>query len=139
MADQVLSTSFIQNVFDKISLERNMDLWLSADDAKLQERLEFLSEYEETMFKDQLFNLDKRSNLGKNPVLAKAFKMKADKAAKTKDFIQALALYNQSITFAPAEESSLMEDIKCQRSFAMDNLGPSSKSTLNLDHSETIG
>jgi hypothetical protein len=46
--------SFLQNIFNEISLERNQSLWLSGDDAKLEDRLRLLAEIPQCRFKQQL-------------------------------------------------------------------------------------
>ena len=44
-------------IYYSISLEHNQDLWMSDQDILLQDRIEFLASYTETMFKEELFNL----------------------------------------------------------------------------------
>lgn len=128
MSDQVLSSNFVQKVFDTISLEKNMDLWMSEEDVMLKNRIEFLADYPETMFPDYLFNNSKRANLAKNIMLCKGFKTKAEKLEVTENWTQALALYNQSITFAPAEENSLIEHLVCKQNDIMAKI-------IDRDHS----
>jgi len=55
---------FVQKVFDEISLEDNIELWMSTDDNLLQDRLEFLACYPQTMFTEQLFNTEKKVKFG---------------------------------------------------------------------------
>ena len=61
--DLVLSANFIQRLFDEISLETNPDLWMSDMDILLQDRIEFLASYPQTMFKEELFNLGTSINI----------------------------------------------------------------------------
>ena len=98
------SNNFVQQVFDEISLETNMELWMSSDDSLLQDRLEFLACYPQTMFTEQLFNMEKRTNLAKNLLLCKGFMAKAKKCVEKQDWKQALNLFNMSLTLAPLEE-----------------------------------
>ena len=59
------------------------------------------------MFTEQLFNMDKRSNLGKNILLCKGFKAKAEKCMDKSDWKQALHLFNMSLIMAPSEEDDI--------------------------------
>ena len=80
MGDQGISTNnLVQKVFDEISLEKNVQLWMSADDSYLQNRIEFLASYPQTLFAEHLFDTQKKSNLAKNPILCQGFANKADK------------------------------------------------------------
>ena len=98
--------NFIQKVFDEISLEKNMDLWMSTEDSLLQERLEFLSTYPQTLFQDQLFNPDKKSNIAKNSKLCQGFKGKAQKFMEKQDFKPALNVLNMSLMLSEPEDES---------------------------------
>lgn len=113
------SSNFIQNVFDEISLESNMELWMSSDDNLLQDRLEFLSSYGQSMFQDQLFDPSKRTNLAKNEMLSKGFLSKAEIMKEKEDFKQALHLFNMSLLLAPAGQES---EILLKRGEVMDKL-----------------
>ena len=94
-------TTFIQDVFNKISLERNPALWQSNDDSRTLERLQFLSEFQETKFEQQL---DRDcASLNKNSKLSQAFHQKA---SKTEVLDQKLALLNQALCFVPIDEES---------------------------------
>lgn len=46
--------SFLQKVFNKISLLKNENLWLSSDDRKLEERFKLLAEFPDTKFSTQV-------------------------------------------------------------------------------------
>ena len=107
-------SNFIQQVFDVISLEKNMELWMSSDDNLLQDRLELLSSHPETLFQDHLFC--QRTNLSKNPTLSKGFKSKAE---KMEDCKQALHLFNMSLMLATSEEES---EIILKRAEILDKL-----------------
>ena len=88
MGEQGLSTSFVQKVFDEISLEKNVQLWMSADDSYLQHRIEFLAEYPQTLFSEHLFATQKKSNLAKNPILCQGFASKSDKCMEKQEWNQ---------------------------------------------------
>jgi hypothetical protein len=60
--------SFLQKVFNKISLQKNEKLWLSSDGNRLEDRLRLLAEFPDTRFSTQL-KLDSASN-GKNAKLS---------------------------------------------------------------------
>ena len=45
--------AFIQNTFNEISLERDQELWLDADDSRLEDRLRLLSEFPQCHFRQQ--------------------------------------------------------------------------------------
>ena len=122
MGDKVLSTSFVQKVFDEISLEKNVELWMSADDCYLQQRIEFLAEYPQTLFTDQLFASNKKSNLAKNPILCQGFAAKAEKCMENSEWNQALHLLNMSLTFAPIEENEKIGQILLKRAEVMEKL-----------------
>ena len=129
MGDSKISSNFVQKVFDEISLERNMELWMSADDTLLQDRLELLSSHEQTMFFDHLFDPKKRQNLAKNAILATGFKNKAEKLMANNEWKQALHLLNISLTFAPEDKTS---QILLLRAETMDNLDIMIKSTSQV-------
>ena len=99
--------NFVQNVFNKISLERNPALWQSEDDSQMPKRIKFLSEFEETLFSSQLFN-DKNVSKGlrKNAVLCCAFKKKFDsiKTSTREDQEKKLTLLNQALSFCEIPE-----------------------------------
>ena len=78
-----------------------------ADDSLLQDRLEFLASYSQTMFTEQLFNTEKRSNLSKNLLLCKGFKTKAENCVRKQDWKQALNLFNMSLIMTPSEEEEI--------------------------------
>ena len=80
---------------------------MPADDSLIQDRLEFLASYSQTMFTEQLFNTEKRSNLSKNLLLCKGFKTKAENCVKKQDWKQALNLFNMSLIMAPSEEEEI--------------------------------
>jgi len=46
--------SFLQTVFNKISLLKNENIWLSSDDKKLEERFKLLAEFPDTKFSTQV-------------------------------------------------------------------------------------
>ena len=48
------SSEFLQEIFNKISLQKNQKLWLSYDDSKTEERIKLLAQFEETKFYNQL-------------------------------------------------------------------------------------
>lgn len=129
-------SNFIQHVFDEISLESNMELWMSSDDNLLQDRLEFLSSYQQTMFQDQLFDPSKRTNLAKNEMLSKGFLKKADLAMEKNEYKQALHLFNMSLLLAPSGEES---EILLKRGEVMDQLDILVNETKTTGDSSTIG
>ena len=45
--------TFIQSTFNEISLERDQELWLSADDSRLEDRLRLLAEFPQCRFRQQ--------------------------------------------------------------------------------------
>ena len=49
--------TFIQSTFNEISLERDQELWLSADDSRLEDRLRLLAEFPQCRFRHQVINL----------------------------------------------------------------------------------
>ena len=46
--------TFIQSTFNEISLERDQELWLSADDSRLEDRLRLLAEFPQCRFRHQV-------------------------------------------------------------------------------------
>ena len=99
--------NFVQNVFNKISLERNPALWQSEDDSQMPKRIKFLSEFEETLFSSQLFNEKNVSKgLRKNAVLCSAFKKKFESitASSREDQEKKLTLLNQALSFCEIPE-----------------------------------
>ena len=48
--------TFIQSTFNEISLERDQELWLSADDSRLEDRLRLLAEFPQCRFRHQVIN-----------------------------------------------------------------------------------
>ena len=66
--------SFLQSVFNDISLERDPKLWQSANDILVEKRIRFLSQFPQTRFESQLGK--ERPQLQKNEPLSKAFKAK---------------------------------------------------------------
>ena len=98
--------SFIQEVFNKISLERNPSLWQSEDDTLMEKRLQFLSEFNETLFWPQLFNEKNTSkNLRKNSLLCNAFLKKAENLLSDDEQEKKLTLLNQALCFSEPPES----------------------------------
>ena len=97
--------NFVQNVFNKISLERNPKLWQSENDLQMPKRIKFLSEFEETLFSSQLFN-DKNASKGlrKNTVLCNAFKKKLETVLSDDDKEKKLTLLNQALSFSEVPE-----------------------------------
>ena len=123
MGDQgISSNNLVQKVFDEISLEKNVQLWMSADDSYLQDRIEFLAEYPQTLFAEHLFDTQKKSNLAKNPILCQGFASKADKLMEKQDWKQALHLLNMSLTFAPTEDCEKINKILLKRAEVMEHL-----------------
>ena len=84
--------SFVQEVFNDISLERDPELWQSEDDGKTLQRIRFLSGFEETRFKQHLETSCSLA-LAKNSKLCQAFHLKAD---KTDSLDQKLTLLNKA-------------------------------------------
>ena len=46
--------TFIQSTFNEISLERDQELWMSADDSRLEDRLRLLAEFPQCRFRHQV-------------------------------------------------------------------------------------
>ena len=92
--------SFVQDVFNEISLERDPELWQSADDRKNLHRIHFLSEFEETRFRQQLESCCSPA-LAKNSKLSQAFRLKAD---KVENQTEKLTLLNKAADFATDAE-----------------------------------
>lgn len=67
-----MSCGIVQKVFEDISLLHNVPLWLSEDDDKFEERIQFLATYEEVKFKE-VFNKDLAA-FKKNDKIAAAFR-----------------------------------------------------------------
>ena len=97
--------SFVQDVFNEISLERDPELWQSTDDRKNLHRIHFLSEFEETCFRQQLESCCSPA-LAKNSKLSQAFRLKADKVDNQ---TEKLTLLNKAADFATdAEFASIL-------------------------------
>ena len=102
-------TTFIQHVFNKISLERDQELWESDDDSQTKERIKFLSEFEETLFAPQLLNDDKdvSKDLQKNVKMCDAFRRKLEELSsnvKQEKQEEKLKILNQALCFAEVPE-----------------------------------
>ena len=69
-------TSFLQKVFNKISLQKNEKIWLSSDDNRLEDRLRLLAEFPDTRFSAQL-KLDSAAN-AKNGKLSAGLREKGN-------------------------------------------------------------
>ena len=85
----------IQKVFEDISLQKNLKLWMSTDDGRLRERLNFLSKYPETKF-ENVFNAE-FENSKKNEKLSEAFFQKAKTLNNPN---QGLMCLNKAMLFA---------------------------------------
>ena len=94
--------SFVQKVFNQISLEKDPDLWQSRDDGLTEKRLQFLSGFKETLFQPQL-QRSKRSTLSKNSKLSVAFLAKATQLMST-DLEKTIVLLNNALTLAEDQE-----------------------------------
>ena len=68
--------SFLQKVFNKISLQKNEKLWLSNDGSRVEDRLRLLAEFSETRFSTQL-KLDSAAN-AKNAKLSAGLREKGN-------------------------------------------------------------
>ena len=92
--------SFLQKVFYQISLEKDPQLWQDDQDTKEKnhQRIQFLSGFEETLYKAQLDR--SKSSTRKNDVLAKALKEKGNKEYSGGDSVAALILYNQALSYS---------------------------------------
>ena len=102
--------SFIQQVFNKISLERDPNLWQSENDLLMPKRIKFLSEFEDTQFSSQLFNEKNVSKgLRKNAVLCNAFKKKSGDVSSDEDQEKKLGLLNQALCFSEVPEKGSEE------------------------------
>ena len=138
MGEQGISTSFVQKVFDEISLEKNVQLWMSADDSYLQHRIEFLAEYPQTLFSEHLFTTQKKTNLAKNPILCQGFASKAEKCMEKQEWNQALHLLNMSLTFAPTEDGEKISKILLKRAEVLDHLDTEMREDI-VPHNSEIG
>ena len=98
----------VQEVFNNISLERNMKMWQSEEDNKVmtRKRLQFLAEFPETNF-SALLNVGSSPGR-KNLVLSGALVAKARKTSRPPD---RLKLWNQALCYCPPEEKDLYNDI----------------------------
>merc|ERR1711892_93111 len=87
----------VQQVFNKISLERNPSIWHSEVDTKKasEKRIKFLAEFDETLFHQAL--LLEKSPARKNDALAKALQLKSEKADDSSD---ALKFLSQALCFS---------------------------------------
>ena len=90
--------SFVQDVFNEISLERDPDLWQCADDTKMSKRIKFLSGFEETKFKKHL-RTGCNPALEKNSKLCQAFQMKASKTDESEKKIALMNKYDQFLQY----------------------------------------
>ena len=72
----IVFCSFLQNVFNEISLERDPKLWQSTNDGLAEARIRFLSKFEETRFEAQLSK--ERPQSKKNGTLTTAFRQKGE-------------------------------------------------------------
>ena len=68
--------SFLQKVFNKISLQKNEKIWLSSDDNRLEDRLRLLAEFPDSRFSAQL-KLDSAAN-AKNGKLSAGLREKGN-------------------------------------------------------------
>ena len=78
--------SFLQKVFNKISLQKNEKLWMSSDESRLEERLRLLATFPDTKFSTQL-KLDSATS-------AKNGKLSAGQGAFINDVTQILRISN---------------------------------------------
>ena len=96
--------TFIQSTFNEISLERDQELWLSADDSRLEDRLRLLSEFPQCRFRHQLSEGAPAVRLcRKNPKLSGALREKGNLSYAQGDPDAALQFYNQTLQFADAD------------------------------------
>jgi hypothetical protein len=110
--------SFVQNVFNEISLERNPKLWQSENDLEMPRRIKFLSEFEETLFSSQLFNEKNVSKgLRKNTVLCNAFKKKLETVLSDDDKEKKLTLLNQALCFSEVPEKESEGSEFCENTY----------------------
>ena len=101
--------TFIQSTFNEISLERDQELWLSADDSRLEDRLRLLSEFPQCRFRHQLSEGAPALRLcRKNPKLSGALREKGNLSYAQGDPDAALQFYNQTLQFADTEEETAL-------------------------------
>ena len=99
--------SFIQSVFNSISLKKDPELWLSADDTKTKDRLQLIAKFVESQFQSQLSSDGPAIKIcKKNPQLSSALREKANLCYAQGDCQAALGLYNQCLQFSSTEESA---------------------------------
>ena len=111
--------TFIQAVFNKISLERNPKLWQSEDDILMPKRIEFLSQFDETKFSSQLFNEKNVSkSLRKNAVLCSAFNKKTENLLSDEEQEKKLMLLNQALCFCEVPENGSKNYDYCCNTYA---------------------
>ena len=115
--------SFVQEVFNKISLERDPELWRSEDDLRTKTRLTFLSGFEETLFSQQLLN-DKDASRGlcKNARMCNTVKRKLEDVSFSSNVEEEqekkLALLNLALCFADIPEKGSSVDFDyCDNTF----------------------
>ena len=97
-----VTMSFLQNVFNDISLRRDQALWMSADDARTDDRLRLVAKFPEARF-DQVLSVEKGAALricSKNEKLAAALREKGNLAYAQGDTASALHLYNQCLQYS---------------------------------------
>ena len=137
---QVPNNNFITKVFNEISLQTNIELWMSEQDFFLQNRIELIASYAETMFPEELFNLSKRKHLMKNSKLSQGFKTKAEKLELAQDWKQCLQTLNLSLTFAdPVEDAEMVQKLILQRAEILDKLDSTLKDGLDREKEAKIG
>lgn len=92
---------FIQEVFNDLSFKDNVSLWLSTDDRRVEQRLAFLSGYDETAFRD---TLQTRFALSvKNDALAKGFVRKCEMLMNEGKATNASRTLDKALIFASKE------------------------------------
>eukprot|EP00096_Caligus_rogercresseyi_P009450 TRINITY_DN3217_c0_g1_i1.p1 TRINITY_DN3217_c0_g1~~TRINITY_DN3217_c0_g1_i1.p1 ORF type:complete len:626 (-),score=140.54 TRINITY_DN3217_c0_g1_i1:828-2705(-) len=113
---------FIQQIFAELSFDRDESLWMSDDDARLEDRFSLLTSYSQADFKEQ-FTSKSREIFKKNDKLSKALYEKGKLSNAQGALESALSLFNQSLMYAPSEED--MAQILSERSSILIEKGES--------------
>lgn len=97
-------SSFLQKVFNKISLLKNERLWMSNDDRLTVDRIKLLAEFEDTLFQDVLGPASPGVRIcRKNYQIARSLLDKANLQHAQANLDNALVLLNQSLQFGPQD------------------------------------
>ncbi|XP_023339922.1 SET and MYND domain-containing protein 4 [Eurytemora carolleeae] len=129
--------SFLHKVFCDISLEKDPDLWQNDEDTEEKniERIRFISEFSETLYKVQL-DKDRSSNR-KNSDLCRAMKEKGNKSYGSGDNLTSLTQYNQALMYSSKKEDTAL--ILANRSALWFDLGEHDLVEKDIDLAMRLG